>query len=187
MHRSSLAILILFFALSVFASGQSVACAGEAARLVSRTESSDDRALAQRALAALNRLEGDVILYRTLGDFEASGKLARVPLETFQNDLREVSTEVETILTRLPPGRLKTEISNALSSYRDGGFWWAKIYQPRVVNVSSLSFAEIVRTPSDAAYVGTVPYTVAIHWRQASKYARRAEEIIAASLNQKLQ
>ena len=135
-----------------------------------------------RAVSALKRLESDVLVYRSLRDFEESGRLARVPLEAFTNNLRDVSAEVETILTRLPDNRLKTEIDNALRSYQDGAFWWAKIDQPLVVHVSALT-PETTRGQSDAAYLSTVPYIVAIHWRQAGKYLKLAEE----SLHQKLQ
>jgi hypothetical protein len=73
---------------------------------------------------------------------------------------------------------LKTEISNALDSYRDGAFWWQKIDQPRVVRVSDLTATDTSRTPSDTVFLSTVPYTVAIHWRQAGRYLKHAEELI---------
>ena len=144
--------------------------------LRTETEAVDDRVLAARSIAALKRLDKDVLVYHSLSDFEESGKLARVSFETFRNDLGEVTAEVEPLLSGLPPGKLKTEITNALDSYRDGAFWWQKIDQPRVVHVSALAFADHTRTPSDAAFLSTVPYTVAIHWRQARKYLKRAEE-----------
>jgi len=141
----------------------------------SETEAGDDRVLAARSIAALKRLDRDVVVYRSLGDFEESGKLARVSFETFRNDLQEVTAEVEPLLSRLPQGKLKTEITNALDSYRDGAFWWQKIDQPRVVHVSALAFSEHTRTSSDTALLANVPYTVAIYWRQAEKYLKRAE------------
>jgi hypothetical protein len=33
--------------------------------------------------------------------------------------------------------------------------------------------------PTEAAFSATIPYTVAIHWRHASKYLKRAELLIA--------
>jgi len=36
----------------------------------------DETALAARSMFALKRLEKDVLIYRSLGDFEANGKLA---------------------------------------------------------------------------------------------------------------
>ena len=178
MNQSTLALVIILLAIPTAAYGQSVARAMEAAKGRAKTESSDDRALAERALVALKRLENDVILYRSLGEFEASGKLARVPVETFRSDLREASASVEAILSQMSPGRLKSEIGNALSSYHDGAFWWAKIYQPRVINVSAWASSEITRAPFDTAYLSTIPYTVAINWRQASKNIVRAEHIM---------
>jgi hypothetical protein len=73
---------------------------------------------------------------------------------------------------------LKTELSNALASYRDGEFWWQQIDQPRVVNVSALAATGNSRAPSDKALLSTVPYTVAIYWRQANRYLRRAEQLM---------
>ncbi|HEU0047930.1 MAG TPA: hypothetical protein VFQ43_10050 [Nitrososphaera sp.] len=133
--------------------------------------------LAARIVAALKRLDGDVLVYRSLGDFEADGRLARVPFEVFKDNLQEVTTQVEPLLSQLSEGKLKAEISNALASYRDGEFWWQRVYQLRVVNVSAMSFVQAAGTPSDAVFLSTVPYTVAIHWRQASKYLKRAEEL----------
>ena len=135
-----------------------------------------DREAWATALEALKRLEGDVIVYRSLADFEADGRLARVPLQLFEDRLREVSAELEPLLNRIPAGKPKLELTNALDSYRDGVFWWRQIDQPRVVNVSALAFAESNRTPSDTAFLSSIPYTVAIHWRQAEKYLRQAEQ-----------
>ena len=173
MRPSSLALLILLFAVSVSAHGQSIARANPSRNLIART--GNDQMLAARAISALKRLDRDVLVYRSLGDFEEGGKLARVSCETFRNDLAEVTAEVEPLLSRLPPSRMKTEIGNALNSYRDGAFWWQKIDQPRVVHVSALAFSEPTRTSSDTALLASVPYTVAIHWRQAEKYLIRAE------------
>jgi hypothetical protein len=175
MRPSSLALLILFFAVSVSAHGQTLARANPSRNLISQTETGNDQMLAARAISALKRLDRDVLVYHSLGDFEESGKLARVSCDVFKNDLHAVTAEVEPLLSRLPPSRLKTEIRNALDSYRDGAFWWQKIDQPRVVHVSALAFSEQTRTSSDTALLANTPYTVAIHWRQAEKYLKRAE------------
>ena len=98
-----------------------------------------DEILAARSMVALQRLEKDVLVYRSLGEFEANGKLARVSYQAFRNDLTEVTAEVEPLLSRMPQSKLKAELGNALASYRDGEFWWQKIDQPRVVNVSALT------------------------------------------------
>jgi hypothetical protein len=106
-----------------------------------------------------------------------------VSCDAFKNDLHAVTAEVEPLLSRLPTSRVKTEIRNALDSYRDGVFWWQKIdqqiYQLRVVHVSALTFSEPTRTSSDAALLANVPYTVAIHWRQAERYLKRAEGMMS--------
>ena len=140
-------------------------------------ERENDRALARSVISSLKILESEVVVTNSLGDFEASPTLVRVPVERFTSDLQKVSADVELILSWLPQNKLKHELANALSSYQDGGLWWQRIYQPRVINVSDLVPTEI-RTPSDTAYLSTVPYTVAINWRQGSKYLKRAEETL---------
>jgi hypothetical protein len=171
---------MILFLLPTAARGQSVArlklSEAESPITAVRTEDKDE--IPARAIAALTRLDRDVLVYRSLGDFEENGKLARVSFETFRNELQEVIAEVEPLLSRLAQGSLKNEISNALDSYRDGALWWQKIDQPRVVRVSALNSTEITRTPSDTAFMATVPYTVAIHWRQAGKYLKRAEGLM---------
>jgi hypothetical protein len=182
MKESSLALLILLF-LSLAAYGQSVVRAKQFSSVnipIAQPErvATEEDTLAERSIAAVKRLEKDVLVYRSLGEFESNGKLARVPFEAFTDNLTRVTAEVEPMLSRLPQGKLKTEISNALDSYRDGAFWWQKINQPRVVHVSALTATDFDRTPSDTAFLSTVPYTVAIHWRQAGRYLKRAEKII---------
>jgi hypothetical protein len=180
MNRASLTVIIFLLLIPTAAYGQSMARAkqlnfADSLTVRPETAASDDRVLAARAITALKRLDNEVLVYRSLGDFESNGRLARVPCETFRNDLQEVTVEVEPLLSRLPESRLKTEIANALDSYRDGAFWWQKIDRPRVVHVSALAFSESTRTSSDTALLANVPYTVAIHWRQAEKYLKRAE------------
>jgi hypothetical protein len=132
----------------------------------------------QRLVAALKRLEADVLVHRSLGDFEADGRLARVSIEVFRNDLQEVSAELESIICRLPQSKLKSAITNAMASYRDGEFWWRKIHEPRTVSVYAIGLAETTRTQSQAVFVSSIPYTVAIHWRQAAEYLKRAGDLL---------
>jgi len=138
----------------------------------------DERIPAQRAVTALKRLRDDVFVYRSLGDFEDNRRLARTPFESFQSNLESVSCEVSLILSSLRNGRLKSEITNSLESFRDGSFWWRKINAPRVVDVSATSFAS-TRTPSDIAFQTSISYTVAIYWRQAAGHLARAEDILS--------
>jgi hypothetical protein len=178
LNLSSLALLTALFLIPTSAHGQSIAQVNPSRSPISQTETGHDQMLAARAISALKRLDRDVLVYRSLGEFEAGGKLARVSFETFRNDLGEVTAEVAPLLSRLPQSRLKTEIRNALDSYRDGAFWWQKIDQPRVVHVSVLAFSESTRTSADTALLANVPYTVAIHWRQAEKYLKHAEGLL---------
>ena len=137
-----------------------------------------DQMLAARIIESLKVLERQVIIYRSLGDFEASGKLARVPFAVFKQDLQKVSADAESMLSWLPQNTLKNEISNALHSFQDGAFWWEQIDQPKVVKVSDLASGFVSRSASDTVLLTTVPYTVAINWRHGSKYLRRAEQIM---------
>jgi hypothetical protein len=171
MKRPSLALLILL-GLCAIAHGQSLARASDAGS-PSINEGTADQVLATRAMLLLKRLDDDVIVYGSLGEFEESGKLARVSLSEFKGHLQEASAEVESISSLLTDRRLRNELRNALASYRDGAFWWQQVYQPRVVNVSTLT-TETNRTPADAFLLANTPYTVAIHWRQAHKYLQRA-------------
>ena len=155
------------------ARAQSVARLHHATRVVASNDEMNTK-----AIAALKRLENQVIVYRSLGDFEEDGRLARVPLQTFEKELLDVTLELQPIVSEMPSSKLRSEIVNALASYRDGAFWWRKIDRPRVVNVSALSYSEPNRTPSDEAFLSSIPYTVAIHWRQAARYLDRAEALV---------
>ena len=186
-HKQMNAFLVLVILLFVCAAayGQSVARAnrpGTMDTLIAEskieTKATDEYTLAARSINALKRLDNEVLVYRSLGEFEANGKLARVSFAAFTDELGKVTAEVEPILSRLPQSRLKTEISNALDSYRDGAFWWQKIDQPRVVHVSALTATDTGRAPSDTVFQSTIPYTVAIHWRQAGRYLKSAEKMM---------
>ena len=180
MKRSSLALLTSLFFAPAAASAQSVARVKQFSTPPAGIETTvtDEIVLAARSMTALKRLDKDVLVYRSLGEFEANGRLARVLYQAFRNDLNEVTAEVEPLLARLPQSKLKAELGNALASYRDGEFWWQKIDQPRVVHVSALASNRYSTAPADGAFVDTIPYTVTIHWRQANRYLRRAEQLI---------
>ena len=132
-----------------------------------------DQVVGARAISLLKRLDDDVIVYDSLRDFEESRMLARVPFETFQRHLIEITAELQKLVSSLPDTRLRTDLINAFASFRDGADWWQRISKPRVVNISELKSRERDST-SDASFVAGIPYTVAIHWRQANDYFQRA-------------
>ena len=105
MKRSSLALLTSLFFAPAAAYAQSVARLKQPAIAQPgiETKATDEMVLAARSMAALKRLEKDVLVYRSLGEFEANGKLAKVSYQAFRNDLNEVTAEVEPMLSRLPP------------------------------------------------------------------------------------
>jgi len=149
------------------------------ARLNPTTSISGPSDLNVQAIAALRRLENQVIVYRSLGEFEENGRLARVPLQTFEKELRDVTLELQPLVAAMPASKLRNEIVNSLASYRDGLFWWRKIDQPRVVHVSALRYGEPNRNPADQVLLSNTPYTVAINWRQAHAYLTQAEKLLA--------
>ena len=170
MLRLSLALSTLGLLLvSTAAHGQSLG------NLKRSNESNDPNT---KAIAALKRLDEDVIVYRSLGDFEDGHKLARVPLRTFEQELQLVNAELQPLLDEMPAGKLKLQLTNALDAFRDGVFWWRQIDQPRVVSVSALAAARETRSPADVAFASGMPYTVAIHWRQAHTYLTQSEKLL---------
>jgi len=168
------AAILTCFLISTATRAQSIARLNHTTSSASASDGSKEN-----AIAALRRLENQVIVYRSLGEFEENGRLARVPLQTFEKELRDVTLEVQPIVAEMPPGKLRNEIVNALASYRDGLFWWRKIDQPRVVHVSALNYDEPNRSPADQALLSNIPYTIAIHWRQAHAYLTQAEKLTA--------
>ena len=172
MLRPSLALLILCFSCAL-AHGQYLAPRDRGADQVI-DEVTADQLVAAQAILLLKQLDDDVIVYRSRGEFEEGRQLARVPLATFQRNLIEVGAQAEELASRLPHGRLKSEIRNALASYRDGAYWWEKADQPRVIHISELRPADNNVTPSDSFFRANLPYTIAIHWRQANKHLQRA-------------
>jgi hypothetical protein len=137
-----------------------------------------DVLLASRAVAALRQLQAKVIVYRTLQDFEVTSRLGLVSLDTFKAELDSVNTELEPILAPLPDLRLRAHLTNALYSFRDGAYWWEKVVQPRVVTTRTAGLTPGSVTPTETFFIGTVPYTVAIHWRQAAKFLLQAETLV---------
>ena len=129
-------------------------------------------------IAALKRLDQDVIVYRSLGDFQENRKLARVSLQTFQEELSEITREVQPVIMRMPASKLRAKLTNALDAFHDGAYWWQQVDQPRVVHISALAASDIPRSSADAAFLETAPYTVAIDWRQAHAYLTQAELLV---------
>lgn len=140
----------------------------------------DDAILAQRALASLEQLKAAVVVYSSHDTFESDGRLARVPLQTFADNLNQVTAEVESIISQLSDAQLRSELSNALYSYRDGAFWWTKLDPQKVVKIANLRAGLTTITPAERFFNCTVPHRVVMHWRQANKYLRRAQKLIDA-------
>jgi hypothetical protein len=138
-----------------------------------------DQMLAARVIESLKILESKVLVYRSLGDFERSGKIARLSLADFKQDLEKLTLEAEGTIAWLPQNLLKSELSNSLHSFADGAYWWEQIDQPRVVKVSELPGRDLYMPAPQAAMLTTVPYTVVVHWRHGSVYLQHAEQLLA--------
>src|ERR1041385_3791086 len=173
MKRLILAASIAILVVSTVAHGQSIA------RVNASPKAASGRDDAARAIDSLKRLQQDVIVYRSLGEFENGRQLARVPLRTFEAELTGVAGELEDILVRMPAGKLKIQITNSLACYRDGAFWWRQIDQPRVISVAELSFEKREATPANQALLSSIPYTVAVNWRLAARYLNQAERTLS--------
>lgn len=139
----------------------------------------DDSILAQRAVASLEQLRAAAVVYSSYDTFENDGTLARVPLQTFADKLNQVTAEVESIISQLSDAKLRSQLRNSLYSYRDGVFWWAKLDQQKVVKVADLRAGFTTIAPAERFFTSTVPHRVVAHWRQANKYLRRAQKLIA--------
>ena len=171
MLRPSLALLILCV-VCVVAHGQSLARPNrDNAKVIE--DATADQVIAAQAILLLKQLDDNVIVYNSLREFEEKRQLARVPFETFVHHLNEVRTEVEDLVSRLPNGRSKTALSNALASYREGAYWWQKVYLPRTIEFSQLRSGETDAT-SDSLFRASLLYTIVVHWRQANQHLQDA-------------
>jgi hypothetical protein len=170
MKRLFLALLI--FCSCALAHAQSLAHHDlSKARIIE--DATADQVVGARAILLLKRLDDDVIVHASVGDFEESAPLARVSFETFQSDLFEITPDLQKLVSSLPDTPLRADLINAFVSFRDGADWWQKISQSRVVNLSERKTRPTDST-SDAFFVAGIPYTVANHWRQANKYLQSA-------------
>lgn len=164
-------------ALSRERGGGSDAPAAEAL-LQADAEHEFERGAAAEAVARLRGLEARVVVYGSRAEFEESGALARVSYERFRTELETASARLRRIITWLPPGAPREEIRKATQAYLDGAWWWSKTRSTLAVRVSGNSFNE----DRDARPVNesTARYTVALHWRQARDYTRRAAALLPA-------
>jgi hypothetical protein len=178
-HHLSVRLLLFAFALLTAqhsAHAQTANSIVASTNLRSATER-DDFILAQRAVASLEQLKAAVVVYSS-DTFESDGRLARVSLETFVDKLKQVTAEVESIISQLSDAKVRSELSNSLYSYRDGAYWCAKIDQQKVVKIANMRAGLTTITPAERFFNSTVPYRVLMHWRQANKYLRRAQKLI---------
>lgn len=138
-----------------------------------------DSTLARRAIAVLEQLRDDVLIYQSYEEFENGRRLARVPLETFMSKLDRARLDVESILSQMSDSKLQTHLRNALYSFRDGAFWWAWLAPQKVINAQSYG-ASATTTRAEDSLASTRPYTIVAHWRHAQRSLLRARALIRA-------
>jgi hypothetical protein len=139
-----------------------------------------DILLAKHALAALRRLAGVVETYSTGDALEEAVRVKRVSFEQLSREISESLMAVEQVLASLPRGRLYVLLDNARGSYRDGLFWWGKVYRMREMTVSVNNLAAPDPLRLIGLSPGTVTGTVLANWRSALRYAREAEIVTSA-------
>lgn len=144
----------------------------------SEAERAFEREVAREAVAELRRLGEKVLAYDSLAAFEEGRGLARVPYEDFSEELERAAPRLRRMTGWLSRGACREEIRKATQSYLDGAWWWAKAQRPLVVRVTNNSFAENHPAHPRPVADGAARYTVAVLWRQAREYTRRAEEAI---------
>jgi len=164
--------LLIFCSSSALAQAQSFAHRGRGNSQIIE-DATADQVVGARAISLLKRLDDDVIVYKSLEDFKEGRTLARVPFETFQSDLLEITPELQKLVSSLPDTPLRADLIGAFASFRDGADWWEKVSERRAVNVSELKSRGTDST-SDAFFVAGIPYTIAAHWRQANNCLQRA-------------
>lgn len=167
----SLLALLIFCLSCALAHGQSLARNDHSKpRIIDNATA--DQVVAAQAIVLLKRLDDDVIVYRSAAEFEAGRKLSRVPFENFSADLEDISVEVDRAVSRLSDVRLRTEIGKALASYREGAFWWQKIYRPRAISVLVIRAGR--DETSDSFFAADIPYAVTSCWHEANEHLQRA-------------
>jgi len=164
--------LLVFCSSCALAQAQSFAHRGRGNSQIIE-DATADQVVGARAISLLKRLEDDVIVYKSLEDLKEGRTLARVPFETFQSDLLEITPELQKLVSSLPDRPLRADLIGAFASFRDGADWWEKVSERRAVNVSELKYRGTDST-SDAFFVAGIPYTIAAHWRQANNCLQRA-------------
>lgn len=177
------ALALLTWPVSPKAHGYTTGFAGAELPASNSRIADDDYSLASQAITALKRLRTEVICYRSRGEFESDGRLARVPFEIFARKLDEVAAEIEPVLPKLRDSKLRSYLTNSLESYRDGAFWWSRLGQTKVVAISNLQRFHTTTTPAERFLAENAPYTVVINWQLADRYLLRAQQSMTARPN----
>jgi hypothetical protein len=141
-----------------------------------KKERSIDMILAERAVAILKTLDGEVTSYSSLGEFEERNEVARVSFDKLSGDFETVATIAQQLLSSLPRNLLRYQLQNALNSYSDGLFWWQKTHTRRaaVTVVSVNNWTEPASQKPIGFDAGTINYTVICNWRKARKHIANA-------------
>lgn len=135
----------------------------------------NDLVVAARIVETLKILEGLVKAVPTHADDHGRHASSRIGFDHFDRECGDALPSVGALLASLPRSLTFYYLSNAWRSYKDGQFWYRKVYQSRKLVVSANGFERdpLRDLKLEAAQVS---YTVVVNWEAAMKCTRLAEQ-----------
>jgi hypothetical protein len=137
-----------------------------------------DLILAAHAVAALRELGVRVKVYLPHAESETGRRATRVSFGQFSGEVSSALRVVDQVLASMPRSPLRLLLHNARSGYRDGLFWWEKVYLRQEMTVSALSLAAPDPLNAVGLEADVVRMTALNNWSSALKYTDRAEKAV---------
>jgi hypothetical protein len=140
-----------------------------------------DLVIAARVVETLKTLEQLVNAVPTYADREGQRAASRVGFDHLDREFGDALLCAGALIYSLPRGPAYYSLSNAWRSYKDGQFWYQKVYQSKKLVVSAYGFKgdPLKDLRLDAAQVS---HTVIVNWEAAIKYTRLAEQSLSAAI-----
>ena len=145
-----------------------------------RAAREDDLMLAEQAVGVLRKLGGRLNGHQLMAESDGARAGATVAFNQLSEEVDEALSSVDAALASLPRGPLYVLLHNARSSFRDGLFWWGKIYQRREMTVSVNSLVATDPLKVTGLDAGTVNRTVLGNWSAGVRYTEEAEKTLNA-------
>lgn len=140
----------------------------------------NDLLIAARVVATLKPLEGLVNTVPAYSDYQGRRASSGAGFDQLDREFGDALASAGALLYSLPRGPAFYCLSNAWRSFKDGQFWYQKVYQSKKLVVSAYGFEgdplEDLRLDADQ-----VSHTVAVNWKAAIKYSRLAERSLAVA------